>query len=114
MDTRYLESFVTVVEQGSVAEAARQFNLTAAAVAHQIRTLEDEIGARNTVAAAYTARLGDVIKTPFIPEGCSSAWAQYTLSAEDEVQRDTIRGHLEENGIPTMLYYPVPIHLSKA
>jgi DNA-binding transcriptional LysR family regulator len=46
MDTRFLESFVTVVEQGSIAEAARRLNLTSAAVAHQIRTLEDEIGAR--------------------------------------------------------------------
>ena len=46
MDTRYLESFVTVVEQGSIAEAARRLNLTAAAIAHQIHTLEDEIGAR--------------------------------------------------------------------
>jgi DNA-binding transcriptional LysR family regulator len=46
MDTRFLESFVAVVEQGSIAEAARRLNLTAAAVAHQIHTLEDEIGAR--------------------------------------------------------------------
>lgn len=93
---------------------SRLDSFQAAVLLAKMKIFEDEIGARNTVAAAYTARLGDVIKTPFIPEGCSSAWAQYTLSAEDEVQRDTIRGHLEENGIPTMLYYPVPIHLSKA
>jgi DNA-binding transcriptional LysR family regulator len=44
MDTRFLESFVTVVEQGSIAEAARRLNLTAAAVALRMRALESEIG----------------------------------------------------------------------
>jgi DNA-binding transcriptional LysR family regulator len=46
MDTRFLESFVTVVEQGSIAEAARRLNLTAAAVALRMRALESEIGVR--------------------------------------------------------------------
>lgn len=56
MDTRFLESFVTVVEQGSIAEAARRHNLTAAAIAHQIRTLEDEIGARLLARSGRTVR----------------------------------------------------------
>jgi DNA-binding transcriptional LysR family regulator len=46
MDTRFLESFVTVVDGGSIAEAARRLNLSPAAVAQRIRALEDEIGAR--------------------------------------------------------------------
>jgi DNA-binding transcriptional LysR family regulator len=46
MDTRFLESFVTVVDGGSMAEAARRLNLTPAAVAQRIRALESEIGAR--------------------------------------------------------------------
>ena len=46
MDTRFLESFVTVVEHGSIAEAARRLNLTAAAVAQRIRTLERELETR--------------------------------------------------------------------
>lgn len=44
MDTQFLESFVMVVEHGSVAEAARRLNLTAAAVTQRIRALEGEIG----------------------------------------------------------------------
>jgi DNA-binding transcriptional LysR family regulator len=44
MDTRFLESFVTVIESGSIAEAARQLNLTAAAVAKRIRALERDLG----------------------------------------------------------------------
>jgi DNA-binding transcriptional LysR family regulator len=46
MDTQFLQSFVSVVEHGSIAEAARRLNLTAAAVAQRIRALESEIGAR--------------------------------------------------------------------
>ena len=44
MDTQFLQSFITVIEQGSIAEAARRLNLTAAAVAQRVRALEREIG----------------------------------------------------------------------
>jgi DNA-binding transcriptional LysR family regulator len=56
MDTRFLESFIAVVEQGSLAEAARQLNLTAAAVALRIRALEGEIGARLLFRSGRTVR----------------------------------------------------------
>ena len=46
MNTAFLQSFVTVVEHGSIAEAARRLNLTAAAVAQRIHALESEIGTR--------------------------------------------------------------------
>lgn len=44
MDTRFLQSYVTVVECGSLAEAARRLDLTPAAVAARIRTLEEDLG----------------------------------------------------------------------
>jgi DNA-binding transcriptional LysR family regulator len=56
METRFLESFVAVVEQGSLAEAARRLNLTPAAVAQRIRALEAEIGARLLVRSGRTVR----------------------------------------------------------
>jgi DNA-binding transcriptional LysR family regulator len=46
MDSRFLESFVMVAENGSFAETARRLHLTPAAVAQRIRALEAEIGAR--------------------------------------------------------------------
>ncbi len=45
METQFLHTFVTVVDQGSMAAAARVLNITPAAVAQQLRTLEREIGA---------------------------------------------------------------------
>jgi len=44
MDTRFLESFVAVVDCGSIAEAARRLNLTPAALAQRLRTLEKNLG----------------------------------------------------------------------
>jgi DNA-binding transcriptional LysR family regulator len=43
MDTRFLESLVTVADSGSIAEAARRLNLTPAGVTQRIRALENEI-----------------------------------------------------------------------
>jgi DNA-binding transcriptional LysR family regulator len=45
MDTRFLETFLIAVDHGSIAEAARHLNLTAAAAAKRIHALENEIGA---------------------------------------------------------------------
>jgi len=45
VETQFLNTFVTVVDQGSMAAAARVLNVTPAAVAQQIRTLERELGA---------------------------------------------------------------------
>ncbi|MFT3754358.1 MAG: LysR family transcriptional regulator [Pseudoxanthomonas sp.] len=44
MDTQFLNTFVTVADRGSMAAAARELNITPAAVAQQIRTLERELG----------------------------------------------------------------------
>jgi DNA-binding transcriptional LysR family regulator len=46
MDTRFLESFVCVVELGSIAEAARRLDLTPASVAQRVRALESDMGSR--------------------------------------------------------------------
>ncbi|MEO5629243.1 MAG: LysR substrate-binding domain-containing protein [Thermomonas sp.] len=55
METQFLNTFVTVVDQGSMAAAARVLNITPAAVAQQIKTLEREIG------AALLARSGRTV-----------------------------------------------------
>ena len=56
MDTRFLESFVMAVDNGSIAEAARRLNLTAAAVAKRIHALENEIGAALVTRSGRTIR----------------------------------------------------------
>jgi DNA-binding transcriptional LysR family regulator len=56
MDTRFLESFVLAVDNGSIAEAARRLDLTAAAVAKRIHALENEIGAALVTRSGRTIR----------------------------------------------------------
>jgi DNA-binding transcriptional LysR family regulator len=56
MDTRFLESFVLVVDNGSIAEAARRLALTTAGVAQRIRALEAEIGTRLLVRSGQRVR----------------------------------------------------------
>jgi DNA-binding transcriptional LysR family regulator len=56
MDSRFLESFVMVVDNGSIAEAARRLNITAAGLAQRIRALETDIGARLIVRSGQRVR----------------------------------------------------------
>ena len=45
-----------------------------------------------------------------MPEGYTSSWAQYTLILDSEDMRNTVQAKLKELGIPTMVYYPIPLH----
>ncbi len=71
---------------------------------------EYEVTDINKAAALYTEKLKGVVKTPIIPEGYYSSWAQYTITLENKEQRDALQNYLKEQGIPTMVYYPKPMH----
>lgn len=75
-----------------------------------------ELAAVNKAAARYTELLKDVpaIKTPVIPEGFYSSWAQYTIQLPDRQTRDRLQQTLKAQGIPTMVYYPTPMHAQSA
>ncbi len=69
-----------------------------------------ELEARNKFASLYTEKLKNVVKTPVVPEGFISSWAQYTLILESEEQRNIVQAKLKQLEIPTMIYYPIPLH----
>ena len=54
METSYFSTFLLVVESGSMSEAARRLEITPAAVAHQLRLLERELGTRLLTRAGRT------------------------------------------------------------
>jgi len=56
MDSRYLQSLIATIEHGSIAEAARAENLTAAAISQRIQALERELGFPLLSRLAHTAR----------------------------------------------------------
>lgn len=75
---------------------------------------EYELTDRNIVAEKYTARLADKFTTPLIKSGFGSSWAQYTLILKNSADRRSLQEHLKACGIPSMVYYPKPIHLQSA
>ena len=90
---------------------SRLDNLQASVLLPKLKALADyEMDARQTVAGRYSAAFAGTFTTPFVAEGCVSAWAQYALLAQDTAQRDRIIAHLTEKGIPNMVYYPTPQH----
>lgn len=64
----------------------------------------------NKAARSYTKKLKDIVKTPIVPEGYYSSWAQYTIILKNREQRDGLKQFLKEQGIPSMVYYPKPLH----
>ena len=75
---------------------------------------EYELADVNKVADKYTELLGDIVKTPVIPEGFYSSWAQYTIQLESREIRDGLQAYLKEKDIPSMVYYPKPMHKQQA
>lgn len=75
---------------------------------------EYELEAVNQAAEKYDELLKDVVKTPVVPENMYSSWAQYTIQLESEEKRDALQAYLKEREIPTMVYYPKPMHTQKA
>jgi dTDP-4-amino-4,6-dideoxygalactose transaminase len=86
---------------------ARMDTLQAAVLLQKLTIFEDEIAARNRVAGRYEAALGDVVRTPRVIADGVSVWAQYTVETDD---RDGLAAALREAGVPTAVYYPIPIH----
>ncbi len=87
--------------------------LQAAVLLEKLGIFDSELENRNKIAEFYNRGLKDDFTTPNVEEGYMSSWAQYTLIADDNAQRDKIMQHLKSRDIPTMIYYPIPLHRQK-
>ena len=90
--------------------------LQAAILLAKFSLFEEEVKLRQVVANRYNELLRSCrsLVTPEVPAGCQSVWAQYSLLARDEEHRDAIMKGLQGKGIPTVIYYPRPLHLQAA
>ena len=75
---------------------------------------ENELVDVNKVAARYTEKLKNLVKTPIVPEGFYSSWAQYTIQVENKEVREGLQTALKAHDIPTAIYYPIPMHRQTA
>ena len=71
----------------------------------------DELDARQAVADRYASILGNLVEIPSLSAGATSSWAQYTVKLPQGIDRDAISAKLGEIGVPTAIYYPIPMHM---
>ena len=96
---------------------SRLDTIQAAVLLPKFQAFEDyEFEAVNKAAAVYDRLLADIpgIDLPLIPEGMRSSWAQYTIILHDPSKREPLQNYLKGFDIPTMIYYPIPMHEQKA
>ena len=90
---------------------SRLDTLQAAVLLPKLRELPVEIEKRQEASRRYEVLLKDYVQTPYVEVGNISAYAQYVVCAESSMMRGKIRQHMEQMGIPTILYYPNPMHM---
>ncbi len=82
--------------------------LQAAFLLAKLPLLEDQHKRRQAHAAYYEAALKDVVKTPCVRPGFRMIYNQFTIRVPG---RDRFHAYLTEQGIASMVYYPIPMHL---
>jgi len=92
---------------------SRLDTIQAAILVEKLKIFEDEIRLRNQVAKRYNDAFAgsNRLVTPKMIEGATSTWAQYTLLVED---RAKFQADMKDAGVPTAVYYPIPLSRQKA
>jgi dTDP-4-amino-4,6-dideoxygalactose transaminase len=92
----------------------RMDTIQAAVILGKLEVFVDELDKRNDVANKYKAGITKNVKTPTVPEGYYSSWAQYSVLAESSEMRAKLQDYLKSKNIPSVIYYPIPLHLQTA
>ncbi|HMK43626.1 MAG TPA: DegT/DnrJ/EryC1/StrS family aminotransferase [Dissulfurispiraceae bacterium] len=90
---------------------SRLDELQAAVLLVKMKHIDAYNSARNRAAALYTKLLSDVVSCPVEKPGVYHVYHQYTIQSP---KRDQIREALKERGIPSVVYYPIPLHVQEA
>jgi UDP-2-acetamido-2-deoxy-ribo-hexuluronate aminotransferase len=88
--------------------------MQAAVLLAKLDVFEDELAQRETVARTYDRHLGNAVSIPTRVADSTSAWAIYSILLADGVNRGSVQARLRENGVPTTVYYPKPLHRQPA
>lgn len=90
---------------------SRLDTIQAAILLEKLAEFPTELVSRNNAADNYEKTLADKFKTPQVPQGYVSSWAQYTLVSDS---RDDDMAMYREKGVPTMVYYGTCMHQQTA
>ncbi len=88
--------------------------LQAAVLLSKLTVFGDELDARERIACAYDAGLGNAVVRPARVPGSTSAWAVYAILLPDAEARDRLQAGLRASGVPSAIYYPRPLHRQPA
>jgi dTDP-4-amino-4,6-dideoxygalactose transaminase len=123
-DPRLADIIKTIANHGShqkyyhsrIGVNSRLDTLQAAILQVKLQHLDHYNQARQKAAATYNQELSgiDQITTPAAMPHSTHIYHQYTLTLQPDVSRDDLKAYLKDRGIPTMVYYPVPMHLQEA
>lgn len=92
---------------------SRLDTIQAAILSVKLKKLDEEMAKRQIIAKRYDEAFRDIFQIPVIDSKSTSSYAQYALLARDKQQRDDCMALLKENNIPTIVYYPNPMHKMK-
>ena len=92
---------------------SRLDTVQAAILLEKIAVFDEEIKARQAVAARYGEALRDVVRTPTVTNEATSVWACYTVLVEGD-NRDGVAAKLKAAGVPSAIYYPLSLHRQPA
>ncbi len=100
-------------EHVQVGMNSRLDTIQAAILIEKLKIFDDEIERRGCVARRYNDAFAgsNRIKTPVVIDGAVSTWAQYTLQVAD---RAKFQAGLKDKGVPTAVYYPIPLSRQRA
>jgi len=93
---------------------SRLDTLQAGVLLPKLAVLEQELAKRQEVAARYDKAFAGKLQIPVITEGCVSSYAQYCVLAKDPGQRERILAAMKEANVPSLIYYPTPLHVLDA
>jgi dTDP-4-amino-4,6-dideoxygalactose transaminase len=95
---------------------SRLDTLQAAILDVKLNYLDEYNKSRQWAASVYDKELSDIpqIRIPSRNEFSSHIFHQYTILLDKGLNRDELKDYLKQNGIPSMVYYPVPVHLQDA
>lgn len=85
---------------------SRLDTIQAAILIEKLKIFPRELELRSKVAARYSSALESFCKVPRLNPDVTSSWAQYTIIVKDQ---STIQSGLREKGIPSVIYYPIPL-----
>lgn len=119
-DDEFYNAIKTIANHGSdrryyydrVGVNSRLDSIQAAILRIKLEALDTYISSRIALADAYDAGLADIgeVVIPYRDPKCKHVFHQYTLKCKN--RRDELQKYLADNKVPSMIYYPVPLHMS--